>query len=289
MKFPGFGLFLFFAYLAQIKAKINFDANSTRVTSKRLWTMADNTNDIHNFIFGKLKGFAEDCCRNKIYGHGLSDCAGKQLGYWAHVEKTVWDGQNTPDKKDDLEEWLDDRYNPDAIYPFDSNYSSWLCHGVLDHTGQITDNGEFPSFSAVLKTSPPDVGHTEARLIPRMTIAAKSLMNEGIPANFFLFTQNSPCGSGFPQNCQQKIFKFTADEMYINSLRYHSLAVGFYKWYRPLGKYSVAQARQRFCDYVTEQKTKPEYTSINFFPGLFFKKVTAEGGDAAYNPPDGDC
>jgi len=288
MKFPGFGLFLLLAYFVPIKAKVIFDANSTRVTDGRLWYMADNKNNIYNFIFEKLREFALKCCENPTYGHSLTGCTGKQIAYWAEVDKRVWDGENDPDKKEDLKDWLDDRYNPEAIYPFDENYAKWLCHGVFDQNGNIIEDGEFPNFSQVLETTNPD-GHTEAQLIPRMEIAAKRLSNEKWPANFFLYTQNSPCGSGFPENCQDKIFKFTADFMYDNNrLKYHSLAVGFYYWYIP--KYSgigIQGSRERFCTNI--QKEKDEYKSFDFSQGLFFRKIKAQNGDSTYKPPDGKC
>jgi len=281
MKCPGFGLLWVLAFSVPIKAKVNFVSNSTRVTNGRLWTMADNINDIHNFIFEKLRGFAMDCCTNTLYGHGLSNCDKKQVAYWADVDKRVWDGK--PDQKKDLEVWFDDFYNPAEIAKVDLEYAGWLCKG----TGN--DNDVLPSFAQVIYTKPPsDEGHTEAQLIKRMTRKAQMLATEGYPANFFLFTSNSPCGSPFAKNCQKKIFKLAYDEMYVNSQKYHSLAVGLYQWWRPKGS-SVEEARRKFCEDITNEKKSSEYNSVDFFNGLFFKKIMREEDDATYNPGNGNC
>ena len=267
----------------------------TRTTTGRLWTMATNNNDIHNMVVRKLRGYALDCCTNPTpnsnppgYGLGLkkSVCETKQIAYWAYIEKWVYNGDTGMPDMEVLEDWLDVMFIPATQENL--NDAADLCLG----TGDETD--DYPNF-AIPDTGSGDIGHTEAKLMLPMSIRAVLQTGKQLPADFFLYTYKSPCGSQFTENCQKKIFQFTYDFIYPFDLPFHSLAVGFQKWYRGKGNTPIKTVRTSFCNSVTSLKNKNEYNGVDFYPGLFFKKVineqdaTGTGNDANFNPGNGNC
>ena len=64
---------------------------------------------------------------------------------------------------------------------------------------------------------------------------------------------------------------------------------GFDKWYCPPGNPVITTARTNFCNSVTDTKNKVDFRNVDFYPGLFFKKVLDEMGedgtwDATFDP-----
>ena len=287
VRMVGFVLFVLLALHEPSVQGVSI-SNSTRTTTGRLWTMATNNNDIHNMVVRKLRGYALDCCTSKTYGlgNGQTYCEGRQLAYWAYIEKWVYDGDTDRPNMEVLEDWLDVMFNPATQENL--NDAADLCLG----TGDDTD--DYPNF-AIPDTGTGDIGHTEAKLMLPMSIRAELQTGKQLPADFFLYTYQSPCGSEFTENCQKKIFQFTYDFIYPFDLPFHSLAVGFQKWYRGKGNTPIKTVRTSFCNSVTSLKKKNEYNNVDFYPGLFFKKVikesdaTGTGDDANFNPGNGNC
>jgi len=266
----------FWVLLVPMNAKDDFMSNSTRTTTETLWEMRDHPNDILNIVYEILRGYALDCCTNPDYGFGLpeTNCETKQLAFWASVDKDVWDEDDPNNANQDLDlmNWLEDNYNPNLTSTEEARY---ICKG----TGN--DNDYYPNFAKATRATPPDVGHTEAKLIAPMTRMAQVQSEFGYQQHFFLYTYNSPCCE-YKETCLKKIFKFTFDEIYDDAQRsYHSLDVLLYQWYINSQSPTIPKARENFCTYVTELKR--QYTSINFSNGLSFKKILTEPGDDDYH------
>ena len=245
-------------------------------------------------VFRKLKEYAIDCCTSLTpaqggYGLGYTEnyCKQRQLAYWAFIDRRIYEDYPNRPAIEVLEEWLDEAYNPSNQQNL--NGAKYLC------LGSGFEDDDSPSFAIA---NPPDAdGHTEAQLMGPMKERAQDQTDGRYEADFFLYTYQSPCGSPFPENCQKKIFQFTYDYIYpfhtgTSFAQYHSLAVGFEKWYRPGGT-TIKNARTKFCKSVTDTKNAVvngyDYRNVDFYPGLFLKKVTnemdADGkGDDTYNP-----
>jgi len=254
-------------------------SNSTRTTTERLWTMALEDSDIYNMAVQKLKGYAIDCCTNpkppQGYGLGKTQtyCAEKQIAYWAYIDRRVYAEYPNKPAYEVLEEWLDYAFNPKRALDHDEAVAFCLGRGNI--------NEPYPYF-AIADTSSGDEGHTEAQLLGPMSLIAEEQTLGGYRTDFFMYTYQSPCGSPFPENCQKKIFQFTFDDIYpfhqeAPFPRIHSLAVGFEKWYTPgTPPIAISKARNNFCDSVTDIKNNNEYQFVDFYTGLFLKKITNE-------------
>merc|ERR1712106_18376 len=231
-------------------------SNSTRVTTGTLWTMADNADVIYKQVFDKLAQFAMHCCtsQNTDYGLGLdrNQCLEKQLSYWAYTK--------TNDPIAELNKYFD---------PQKKDRGPYLCKKA-ENEESFPMMYDSPSFAyATTVGGNPDEGHSEAKLLPVM----EKRMKKETEANFFLYTDNSPCGSKYTENCQKKIFK-TTNDFILPDNREHTLAVGFKQWYVAGGGTSNSQkknSREKFCADVTKQKQ--EYSKVDFRDRLFFKKI----------------
>merc|ERR1711915_475988 len=277
--------------LSPIKAKDDFILNSTRVTDNTLWTMALEDNNIYQDIFiKKLRAYALDCCSAPVttygYGHSRAACGTKQIAFWASVDKSVWD--NNQNQKDALLKWLDGNYNPKKASTSNDYYAAKLICGKEKNANLPY----LPNFAIMLKTtgnSNSNVGHTEDILIKEGGPMRKKVDSTKVPAHFFLYTFNSPCGDPpfSTTNCQKAIFDFTREKLYTlepnldEYLPYHTLTVGLYQWYKGR-KEEIANARMKFCQSVTALKKNNINELIDFSNGLYFKKVKEQDGDVKY-------
>merc|ERR1719239_870604 len=287
MRMVCFILFLLLALFEPSVQGVSI-SNFTRTTTGRLWTMATNNNDIHNMVVRKLRGYALDCCTNPTpnsnppgYGLGLkkSVCETKQIAYWAYIEKWVYNGDTGMPDMEVLEDWLEVMFNP--ANQENLNDAADLCLG----TGDETD--DYPNF-AIPDTGSGDIGHTESKLMLPMSIRA--VLQTGKSRLFLVH---------LPISLWIRIYRKLSEENFPVHLRlhlpFHSLAVGFQKWYRGKGNTPIKTVRTSFCNSVTSLKNKNEYNNVDFYPGLFFKKVfneqdaTGTGNDANFNPGNGNC
>jgi len=270
MRLTSFGHFWVLVLLGPIRAKDDFIFNSTRAASGTLWTMALNDNDVYRIIFLKLRQYALQCCEAN-YGYVLDGCGSRQIAFWASIGKNELD--NLTNNKDALNKWLDRHYNP-ASADNPTNPRQICIEGN-------NANEPYPNFAIMLDpNSDSNVGHTENILIRPMWNKVEQYNREKTQAHFFLYTFNSPCTISHNQelNCQKDIFDFTAyqlyeyDETYGEYRPYHTMAVGLYQWY--VGKTStIRTARENFCKSVTALKEDDDYAAVDFFDGLYFKKI----------------
>merc|ERR1711962_228381 len=232
MSLEGFALLCLLALQVQGKHISN---NSTRVTTRRLWEMAHEGDDINNRIFSTLRNYALSCC---IAFEDPADCNG-QLAYWAFIPHSYWLNENQ------LMKWLRDNFNPDTPGADKTN----MCRGEV---------APYPYF-AVARGGAGGQQHTEAVLLRPMSEVAEEQDVEGVPTDFFLYTFNSPCCTLDNNNCQQKIFDF-ADYWMIPTD--HRLRVGFTQWYMYPQGATMDNVRRRFCRRV--QEYKDDYIDSDF-------------------------
>ena len=161
MRMVGFTLFWLLALhgasvqgvsISNVTRTITSIFNTTRTTTRRLWTMATNDNDLHNMVVRKLEGYAIDCCTSRKpaqggYGLGKDQdyCERRQLAYWAFVDRRAYTNPNKPDIPT-LEKWLDANFNPSVQAQQNLNAAKYLCLG----TGNQNDDS--PSFAVVDRT-----------------------------------------------------------------------------------------------------------------------------------------
>merc|ERR1711872_1169112 len=228
-------------------------SNTTRAASGRLWSM-DTTNDLHQRIFTELKRYAQFCCEYR--GNAPKDCEKMQLGYWAWLNQGMSEA--------DMFVILDGMFNP--ADPFTN--AEDICNGP----GGAGD--DFTPYFAIAPLSTNGNAHTEAVLLPRMKRRAQeNTVTWQQPTNFFLYTRGSPCCTD-NNGCLQKIFDFTYENIYPNQRNYHSMTVGFDRWYTNGG--TPEFARKNFCNKVTKFKTNANYQNVDFYErnGLRFKKFS---------------
>merc|ERR1712226_105795 len=174
-------------------------ANSTRVTTARLWNMVPNLNTNEAKIFTQLQFWAVYCCMVRLE-ITQDDCEKRQLAYWAWVQS-------------EDEEQLS-RFNP-------ANNPDHMCGIDLS----TNTNPDYPLF-AFMPTGQTGQ-HTEAQLIPRMR--ARSNTERGTTTLFFLYTRQSPCNADMSpgHDCTANVFNFAASEIMSNE---HFISVGFRQW-----------------------------------------------------------
>jgi len=225
-------------------------SNTTRKASGRLWSM-DTTNDLHKRIFTELIHYAKHCCVY-VAGNQPAKCDTMQLGYWAWLPQGMSEA--------DMFVILDGMFNPED--PFSSAVD--ICNEYFAAAEPGTDGN----------------AHTEAVLLPRLEKKAQESTNSQppTPTNFFLYTRGSPCCS-YDNGCLRKIFDSTFKYIYPLQRNFHSMTVGFDRWYTRGGTQEPKDARKNFCNRVTEYKTDTKYDDVDFYHqrlGLKFKKFSED-------------
>merc|ERR1719450_47504 len=274
-----------FLWLLALQVQGIHISNSTRKTTGALWTMANIPDDpdypdpdpdsdyLNYLIFDELQSYALWCCRT-IYGgipdpdnpnaKPIQDCAKLQIGYYVYIPKRYYDFWPV----DELLLWLDENFNPGRQDP---TTAIQMCAGAPSTTQR------FPNFAAAPRGTGGE-DHTEATLVQPMTYIASLQKQKETPTYFFLFSRNSPCCTNDNGNCQQKIFKFTYENLYAqNNAPFHNLVVGFPQWYMYPSGATISSVRTSFCGKVQQYKKK--YNDKDFFNVLSFQKTNVQTGN----------
>ena len=237
-----------------------------------LWTLNDDSNDITNEVYRELAKYAKFCCES-MHGKSESDCSTQQMAYWAFIGKKLKPDHRLEFLKGFDPSKMDEDIRQKACNCIKYEYNPNKCYPVVHYNTSAFNSTKkpiffhFPFFAFGEGKSNT---HSEQVLLPKISYAANEMKARDNTSDFYMYSYNSPCSRDLDRygSCLKNIFVYSDRDMYKGTKPWHTMNVGFYKWY--VFENSIDNSRDLFCDKM--DKEQAEYNTRDFSTTLKFRK-----------------